>query len=282
MLRKLFGIGKRNHRPISVADNKLMRAVGKPNEVLPLHLNPGIRIQRNFISPLEEEKLVAELHQVVNEYGLIKFNPDQEHFILSDNGTGQIDRTGELYTGRVTGRHEDADQITAPWGYADKFKKTEVPPMLYLVMTRLMQSKDFSLGKPRDISVNHRKGALFKLDPRCNPQEDGPNIFVLNLLSPLVITFSPLNPQRSQIRKDPAHICLKSWTDEDIDVLFQPRSLVHFTAEARSNWQHGIRVGVLADEPYNGICDWFGSVRNLVARHEERFSVVFTFGAPEH
>ena len=48
-------------------------------------------------------------------------------------------------------------------------------------------------------------------------------------------------------RRDPREIGLRSWSTRDVDVLVQPRSLVHFTGAARSSWMHAIRSGVVVD-----------------------------------
>ena len=52
--------------------------------------------------------------------------------------------------------------------------------------------------------------------------------------------------------------------DLDIDVLVQPRSLVHFTGAARHTWMHAIRAGVQVDGAGPG------GARRSVRRGRER------------
>ena len=70
-----------------------------------------------------------------------------------------------------------------------------------------------------------------------------------------------------------------------MDVLFQPRSLVHFTADARSTWMHAIRAGVQVDGVQGdgggvATCDWWGAPDYLVRRSPRRLSIVLAFGEP--
>ena len=79
-------------------------------------------------------------------------------------------------------------------------------------------------------------------------------------------------------RKDAAGVGMHSWTDVDIDCLLQRRSLAHFSGDARSQWMHAIRAGVLTtvnDEEH--VCDWWGQPDYLIRREHERISIVFAF-----
>jgi len=73
---------------------------------------------------------------------------------------------------------------------------------------------------------------------------------------------------------------LRSYSDHDIDAIFQPRTLLHFADDARYSWLHAIRPGVQADLPAGGsvVCDWWGQTDYLVQRNPERISIVLAFG----
>lgn len=89
---------------------------------------------------------------------------------------------------------------------------------------------------------------------------------------------------------------LRSWSDADIDVLVQPRTLLHFTGAARDGWSHAIRAGVAVDvmapaAPAGGdaataasaaaapaVCDWWGATDYLLRREPHRLSLVLAFG----
>jgi hypothetical protein len=82
-------------------------------------------------------------------------------------------------------------------------------------------------------------------------------------------------------RREPSEVGLRSWSDYDIDAICQPRTLLHFSGDARSSWMHAIRPGVQVDLPSKGsaVCDWWGKTDYLVQRNPERISIVLAFGA---
>ena len=128
-----------------------------------------------------------------------------------------------------------------------------------------------------------------QLDPHLDPAADGPDVFILGLGSSAVLTFTPPDDVLAAMgepprRRDPRQIGLSSWSTRDVDVLFQPRSLVHFTSAARSSWMHAIRAGVQVDGVGDGggaaTCDWWGVPEYLVRRSPRRLSIVLAYGEP--
>ena len=85
-------------------------------------------------------------------------------------------------------------------------------------------------------------------------------------------------------RRDPKEVGMRSWSNRDVDVLFQPRTLVHFTGDARKPWMHAIRAGVQVDgagaDGGPATCDWWGATDYLLRRGPRRISVVLAFGEP--
>jgi hypothetical protein len=84
----------------------------------------------------------------------------------------------------------------------------------------------------------------------------------------------------------------------DIDVDLRERSLMQMTGDSRYTWNHGIRLGVTADQLSEAGCevaeedyydddgntvmyDWFGSMTDPRRRQPERLSVVFAFDDPQ-
>mmetsp|Transcript_21052 Transcript_21052/g.57796 ORF Transcript_21052/g.57796 Transcript_21052/m.57796 type:complete len:140 (+) Transcript_21052:749-1168(+) len=116
--------------------------------------------------------------------------------------------------------------------------------------------------------------------------DDGPHVFVLSLLSSVVTTFSPSEAMLTASgmgprRRKASDVGLRSWSDQDIDAICLPRTLLHFSGDARSSWMHAIRPGVHVDLPTGGsaVCDWWGKPDYLVRRNSERISIVVAFGA---
>jgi hypothetical protein len=132
--------------------------------------------------------------------------------------------------------------------------------------------------------------AACRLDPHLDPASDGPDVFILGLQSSVVLTFTPPDSELAQMdrparRREPREVGLRSWSDADVDVLFQPRSLVHFSGPARTTWMHAIRAGVAVDgagpDGAAAICDWWGQPDYLLRRNPRRLSVVLAFGDPD-
>ena len=66
---------------------------------------------------------------------------------------------------------------------------------------------------------------------------------------------------------------------QDIDVLLQKRSLVHFTSDARTRWHHAIRGGLEIEGPDGTVVvDWWGKQDFFVKRARDRVSIVVAFG----
>lgn len=133
---------------------------------------------------------------------------------------------------------------------------------------------------------------MFKLDPHIDPLNDGGKIFILGLKSDTVLTITPSietieNDMKLgkklkfqfplRMRTDEAAIALRSWTDEDIDILVKERSIAYLYDDARYKWKHAIRIGVDVGPPIDGICDWWGNLDSLIKRNDVRISVVLAF-----
>ena len=174
---------------------------------------------------------------------------------------------------------KEADQV-APWGHGANFNVSKVPPKLRTIMEMIQKSPLFSVGKPRTLSINKRRNSFFKLDPHINDREDGENIFILNLNSNVVYTFTP--PGEFQ-HTDPVKIATRSWSDQDIDVLLRHRTLLLTSGSSRREWRHAVRAGVQVELAggEQAICDWWGTTRNLVRRSPEKVSIIFGFDKTE-
>uniref|UniRef100_A0A7S0E4S5 Uncharacterized protein n=1 Tax=Hanusia phi TaxID=3032 RepID=A0A7S0E4S5_9CRYP len=235
----------------------------------------GIRVQPDFCSEALASIALREASELLAEHG---YSHHGDGGVLIMDEKKQVKETLDIgNTLRCTGRQEFPEQSAAPWGYGDDFQVDKVPPALRAILKSIQDSQSFCVGKPRDLTINRRTNGFFKLDPHLDPVLDGENVFILNLLSNAVITFVP--PGEFQ-RKDPVQIALRSWTDQDVDVLMKHRTLVLFSGKSRNSWRHAIRTG-LQVEIQGGqevLCDWWGTPKNLVRRSNDRISLVFAFG----
>ena len=247
--------------------------------------NPGIRVEPDFVGDDEAAAIAAELTAAAQEFGY-PYDGDTRVHLLSSDGEQEATLDGVVNNVRVTGRQERPSvQKIPPWGYGDAFDAGALPPALRALAEKIATCGSFSLGAPRDVTINVRDNSFFQLDPHVDPAADGPDVIILGLESSVVLSFTPPDDVltamgRPARRRDPHEIGMQSWSDRDIDVLFQPKSLVHFTAAARAQWMHAIRAGVQVDTSDGGVatCDWWGTPDYLLRRNPKRLSVVFAFG----
>jgi hypothetical protein len=289
MLSRLFGAAKRvGHRPIAKADVERMRWTEGGAFVMPRQ-NPGIRVEPDFVTAEEEASLVCEMESASASHGY-QYDGDQRVHTLGRDGGIESTMARVVNNTRVTGRLERpyADGTATPpsWGYGDAFDRSAVPPTMLSLAERIVSCGHYDVGPLRDITINGRSNSFFQLDPHVDPAADGMDVFILSALSSCVLTFSPPDEVLARLGgerrpRDGNEIGLKSWTSRDIDVLVQPRTLLHFTGAARFEWQHAIRAGVQVDQPGQPplVCDWWGANDYLLRRNERRWSIVMAFGA---
>lgn len=297
------------HRPFGVHEKAHLKlATRKKDKVM--QTNPGARVEPEFLPEIESHRLVEEALDVIKKYGISHVSEEQriemahqlKHFPLPKADLKEL-----VNMQRVTGRFEDAAQTLAPWGYGDDFNIEQVPPALRSMLERIQASPHFCLGKPRDITLNHRENYFYRLDPHIDPVDDGGNVFILGLLSGTVLTLSPtsrtMHPDQHKAM-DPRRVAEVSWLPgKDIDVDLPARTLLHLSGDARYSWCHGIRLGVThpqIEDYYLGaelpeearvlggeqkgevpLWDWWGNMKNLRRRGPERLSIIFAFSDPE-
>jgi hypothetical protein len=274
------------HRPFGAAEARYLSAMaGAPPYA---HArNPGVRVLPEIITPSEAAAALAVIDgEVLPRYGLAGEHASDEVRLAGEAGQQPPAHAAlvlpRVNTARATGRAESARQTLAPWRYGDAFDAGALPPALRVVVDRVAAARGFALGSVRDVTVNAREGAFFKLDPHVDPAGDGETVFVVSLgPSPTVLTFSP-PPRQGAARRAPADVSLKSWSADDLDALSLPCSAVAFSGAARWLWRHATRTGVLIDDPQPVVCDWWGSTDRLMPRRPgRRVSVVIAFGAQQ-
>lgn len=228
------------------------------------NMNPGFSIDVGVISEDEENKLVDDIRSHEKLFGFAA-GFDQ---VYTQDSSGEKSVKSAIQARRMTGRPETPTQTHAPWGYAESFDRSKLFPSLLNYVEKVEHVKASMLNptKLRDVTINIRNGAMFKLDPHVDPPMDGGNVLVMGLKSDVVFTLSPdinsasfMKQRRDKplkIRTDPSAISLRSWTDDDLDILLSRRSLLHLQGDARHTWRHAIRTGLDVGEPYNAICDW--------------------------
>lgn len=295
-LSSVFGaaVKRAGHRAFNDVDAKACRTM-KGAYLLESNRNPGLRVEKQFISSGEEEQILLEFEDLRK----IAFkSQDTLYLNYKDPNGGSPMPTPKrgskahvpVDSLRVTGRPEVSHQVKAPWGYGDKFLLEHVPEAIRRVANRIKEHESFDLSNSalRDITINYRTNSMFKLDPHIDPALDGANVFAIGFKSSVVFTFTPdlsdgtylTSSGRTEplkIRTDEGAICMHSWTDDDIDVLLPPGDLLHFSGDARYKWKHAIRTGLDAGPPYNGIVDWWGNLEHLVKRNKDRISIIFAF-----
>jgi hypothetical protein len=271
---------RRLHRPFAALDADAIRPVGGGRCIA--DRNPGIRVTLDVVRNAEEEAaLVAELRALETSHGFASSVPQR-----ALAGTASA---GLVAPVRVTGRPELLPvQRLAPWGYGDAFDASALPPALAALTARVASGAagGLALGPLRDVTVNYRTGAHFKLDPHVDPLPDGENVCVIGLLSDTVLTFVPPDALAriraggaSPERRSAEEVARRSWSRGDLDALLKRRAMVHMCGDARWRWGHAIRAGVLAPQPQGAdvICDWWGSMGVLLRRAPQRVSIVLAF-----
>lgn len=151
--------------------------------------NPGVRVEPDFANAKEQEQLASECQECARLYG---YNYEGDTSLFSLGSDGVVEKSMELVNNvRVTGRLErpDLPQRLPPWGYGATFQDESLPPYIRQLAARVQ--KLALLGPLRDVTVNGRDDYFFKLDPHVDPHADGPDVFILSLLSTVVLTFTP-------------------------------------------------------------------------------------------
>jgi hypothetical protein len=300
------------HRPFSKVDASLLRGVPKDatrafGKAVPASANPGVRLEPSFVDAAEAERAVAEATELLAALGISHVTEEltARHALQM----AHLARPPPPNMLRLTGRDEGAAWIAAaqrraPWGYGGALDATALPPTLAAIADRIASCEAFALGPLRDVTINQRRHGFFRLDPHLDPSADGANVFILGFESPTVLTVSPANPRGAALM-DQRKAALRSWAPgEDVDVLSEPRTLIHLHGPARARLGHGTRLGVSRsqleqcgvelssegeggedeeddddDDDRNGgvLFDWWGSVHHPIRRNPTRTSLVFAF-----
>lgn len=271
-------------RAVSELDEEACRRVGTGKRIR-TDANPGIRLESKFVSEESAAELEREVRELEPEWGFTTEGHGLEVVTVdgakqvSEGSKEEMKQFGEFKSRRITGRPERQEK-PAPWGYGDDFDEGALPAAMTKLVASIrgLNASGYALGRVCDVTINYRDNHFFRLDPHVDPQGDGPTVFILGLLSDAVLTFVPPGVKP---RKDPVEIGLRSWTDQDIDVLLQKRSLCSFSGPARDSWGHAIRGGMEVTEAdgRRSVVDFWGRSDYLLRRNPERISIVVAFGS---
>jgi len=257
-----------NYRPFDNKEAMYLRDM-QGNE-LPDDANPGIRLEANVVTEAEEAQIISELQELASLYGY-DFALDVE-----DPSQGSW---------RLTGRDEKkTDLPLAPWGWGQDFDNSKLPAGLRLAASRIQSLDGYPLGPLRDVTVNVRTSDDYQMAPHVDPLGDGPNSFVLSLLSSAVVTFSPIASLRTNaIRANDDELYIQqSYTDDDIDCLVPQRAIYHFSGNARYLWTHAVRPSVRppdAEDP--DTFERWGTWDRVLRREKDRVAIIFSFADPQ-
>ncbi len=182
-----------------------------------------------------------------------------------------------------------------------------MPKQLLTLIERIEGNKWYKIksGSCRHITIDYHSNGFFRQEPAVVNSLAGRNIFILGLKSDCVMTLTPPIPAYEKFlkehprkyrlpisnlatlastgrskpyRTDVREVCLRSYSDADLDILSLQGCLLHFEGPARSTWGLSIRPGVEGMvDPYRGVCDWFGSTSSLLRRGAERIQVTLGF-----
>mmetsp|Transcript_2367 Transcript_2367/g.4106 ORF Transcript_2367/g.4106 Transcript_2367/m.4106 type:complete len:360 (-) Transcript_2367:28-1107(-) len=254
-----------NYRPLGLVEETYLRDM--EGETVSHEDNPGIRVEPDFVSEAEEDHIMAELIELASTFGY-DFAAEEEAAAAS---------------WRMTGRDEKkTDLPLAPWGWGKDFHESQLPSGLRLVVEKLQSLPGYPLGPIRDVTVNIRSSDDYQMVPHVDPLLDGPNSFVLSLLSSAVVTFSPIATLRTEIERanDDEQYAQHSYTDDDIDCLVPRRAIYHFAGNARYLWTHAVRPSVTAGDGTDGTFERWGTWDKVLRRGKNRAAIIFTFADP--
>lgn len=285
LFKRIFGGGAGSIEDSSLIRRTADRAHGAWT-TLSRRDNPGVNAFPDFLSAQGDERktLELELRDVIARYGASHVSAKDSSFI--EKQMSHMNVRIPVNMRRATGRFEREDQEVCPWRHGDDFEIDALPPGIRKLGDKISTSFP-SLGPLRDVTVNARTHSFFRLDPHLDPPDDGSNIFILGLISDTVLTLSMVGPPLSTIA-DQRFVSVESWQPgKDIDILAREGTLVHLSGDARTTWNHGIRLGLASNQilaqqnndvqDKDLLCDWFGSTTDLVPRASERISVVYAF-----
>lgn len=247
--------------------------------------NPGVRVESEFVTEVEELQLVQELVAAADEFGYAYDCPDDDEL---DDVFGLEEEQEEEEVEdvlRMSGRDEgQSEERLAPWGYGAHLDRRRLPPTLAEVVERIEGLPGYLLGPLRDVTVNIRQNVDYEMAPHIDPPADGPNTFVLSLQSGAVITFSPVHALAAAVARanDPAAYSVHSFTDNDVDCLVARRSLYHMSGDARYFWTHAIRPPLVRDVSEDGFeaYDRWGTWEKARRRPQKRIAVILAFADP--
>lgn len=284
------------HRPPTEAEVAQFRRVSDGQLVSSPADNPGARIHMGLLAPAEIEALEGTARDLCKSHGIDLIDPyTRSMYEMQMSFLRVLPPVNML---RVTGRPENERQRKGEWGYGDDFDPTKLPDAIRTLVERIQNIPGLALGKPRDITINQRKGRFYRLDPHLDPKLDGGSIFIYSLTAGTVITLSPLDYWKEyelylakKLANDPDwkkkglewFRSTRSYTPEDLDVLAPLHSAVQLSDDARWTWTHATRLGMEAEMDEKGkkrwrLADWWGSPDRIIPRSEERISVIVAFG----
>lgn len=173
------------HRAFNEHDQALIRRTASKQSgawgVVTSRDNPGVRVVPDFVSAKCAPQLESELRHVIAHYGASHV-ASAERRAFYEKQMSHVNRAVRVNMTRATGRYELDMQPVCPWRYGDEFVPDALPPVIRQLGDKIASCGDFSLGPLRDVTVNARTDAFFRLDPHIDPIDDGPNVTTFTTL----------------------------------------------------------------------------------------------------
>jgi len=257
------------HRGFLNTELSALRVVGTKNCIPNHKLNPGIRVEQEFMHQTQSEDLVEELDMLLREHGANPMTPGQLKFY-------QTCMEEILETKPAPVEPNMKRCILKARG---KLRYAHLPKNLWSIIRAIERSYSYDVGEFKSVTIDYREQGFLWTPPRKNPLQSGENIFLMTVGAfPVVYTFSPSDIPP---RKSPIEIAKKSFSNRDLDLLCEPLDLIHISGPARFKRRVGIRMG-LKDTEGTRLRSYFGKPEEEVERSDFQYMLTFFFDSGKH
>lgn len=257
----------------------------KPKQPPQMKKNIGLKVQGPVFSDAETVLLYRMLKDFVTEHG-------SDHSFKYRNGTAYA-----LADAGLDATILDGARVFSPFSVentefipnrkvfsgGDAMKWDRVPSFIRYLTGELRKTHPVSLGRVREVMIEHFPSGAPFCHPRPLPQFAGYDYFVFPIRAPavrdepFVMTLTPALRSKSS---DLAHIARHSWTNRDVDALLERGCVAHVHSHARMEWRFAVRPPLPAMLPQGGggeeggggvrtpvvPLQWFGSPANIISR----------------
>jgi len=253
------------HRSYLNHDLKALRVVGTTNCIPNHRLNPGVRVEPEFLHHHQAPDLIEELEKILELKSADPMTPEQKSFYTTC--------LEKLFRGNLPGDVKpNMKRVTI--NARGKTKYSHLPTNLWAIIRSIERSHGYDTGEFKSLTIDYRENGFLWTPPRREPLKNGENVFYFTTGQfPVVYT---LSPTKRPPRKSPVEIAHKSFSDMDLDICVEPNDLLHLSGPARFNRRLGIRMG-LPDENGTRLRSFFGRPDKDVDRSDYQYLITIFF-----